>query len=82
MTNYHYDTWNEMLNQRDELHTAYLRPYNGGKRWEMVRYSKFSEDCYLGFCGTNAENLATLIEKLQEQGYDVSEMDICTYGEV
>ena len=77
----HYNSWNEMLRARDDIHKAYIRQYNHGTRWEIVHYAKWSDDCYVGYCGTNAGTLKELIKKLQDQRYDTSNIDICTYKE-
>ena len=79
----HYSSWAEMLKVRDELHTAYIREYNKpNTKWEVVFYSKWSDDFYVGCAGWSANTLEELMSQLERQGYDTSKMDVCTYKEV
>ena len=57
-----YDSWNDMLNARDEIHKTYIREYNKlDTRWEVVHYSKWSDDLYVATCGYSADTLDEVI---------------------
>ena len=76
-----YESWNDMLNERDKLHTTYIRKWDHGKRWQVVCYSNWSADCYFAYVNGTYETLDKLLEVLEGQGYNTSKMDICTYKE-
>ena len=76
-----YESWNDMLNKRDELHTTYIRKWDHGNYWQLVCYSKWSADCYFAYVNGTYKTLDELLSAIQLQGYNTSRIDVCTYKE-
>ena len=77
-----YNSWNEMLNERDKICTMYIRKWDHGNHWQVVCYSKWSDDMYFGYVNGTYKTLDETLSALQLQGYDISKIDVCTYKEV
>lgn len=73
-----YDTWDQMLKDRDNLHTYYIRQ-NGDKEYEVMKYSKWSGDQYVGYLGP--QGYSSLKELYDSNPGKYDNDDICLVKE-
>lgn len=73
-----YDTWDQMLKDRDNLHTYYIRQ-NGNKEYEVMKYSKWSGDQYVGYVGPHGYSSLEELYNRNPGKYD--DDDICLVKE-
>lgn len=73
-----YDTWDQMLKDRDNLHTYYIRQ-NGDKEYEVMKYSKWSGDQYVGYVGPHGYSSLKELYNKNPGKYDTD--DVCLVKE-
>lgn len=73
-----YDTWDQMLKDRDNLHTYYIRQ-NGDKEYEVMKYSKWSGDQYVGYVGPHGYSSLEELYNRNPGKYDTD--DVCLVKE-
>lgn len=73
-----YDTWNQMLKDRNNRHTYYIRQ-NGDKEYEVVKYSQWSSDLYTAYLGPRGYSSLEELYARNPGKYDTD--DVCLVKE-
>ena len=68
-----YNSWNDMLHDRDDKHTYYIRQ-NGDRNYEIVKYSRWSKDLYTAYLGPQGYQS---LQDLYDRYPNAREFDVC-----